>query len=208
MAQYLEPFALFCRFMALKLHFTNKYYNFVECRGVLKNHSYETFVKRTDSSIFSKLSKIIPVNEVIPYFISQFIGRTNICSINDIVINPRLSYDIWNDWLDRIEDIKGLYKKDMKLIAEKANGSWKTAMKCVDGDYPLVFKMVCSGQISPETYACINDVFSQAKNMYSMLENDTMFMSVNFKYMKYRYFINISTNDILDMTPRQLGDVL
>lgn len=208
MSTYLEPFAVYCKFNALKLHFTSMKYNYLKHHGAVKA-SYDTFIKRKDVSIFNTMAKTIPDNTIVPFFISQFIGRNFLTSVTDIVKNPAQSKKLWYDWLDRVNDVRVLYKKDIIALAKMSNGgTWKSLLSFNGDDYPQIFKLVCSNEISPETYSCLYDIFTHEKQECEDVSNDTMFLSLNLKYTKYRCFINVSRKDILGMTPDSLADVL
>ena len=109
------------------------------------------------------------------------------------------------EWKDRTLDLKKLYETDLKVIAEKSNYSWYDLISQNQYDYPLLFKLVSSSSISPETYSLLNDLFNQTSKKYNGLENDTLFLSLNLKYKKYRTFINLSLEDVLKMTPKDLS---
>ena len=204
MPAYMEPFSVFRNFLALKLHFTENY-NFLENHENLKSITYTKFENRSDSRIFIKLSTKLEKDDVIPFFVSQFSDR-NIFNITDIVNDMNKSYNIYINWIKRIQNLEGLYKHDLTIISKAASGNWKNVFCSKNGDYPLIFKMVCAKDISPETYSCMNDLFNHASHVYSNFLEDDMFNNLNFRYVKYRYFLNITTDDILAITPRRLED--
>lgn len=207
MSCYLEPFAVYRTFNALKLHFTSTKYDYVKHHGAI-NATYNSFSKRKDVTTFTTIAHTIPDDTIVPFFISQFVGRNFLTSVTDIVKNPAQTQKIWYEWVDRVSDIRALYTKDLITLAQKSDGSWKSLFFSKYGDYPLLFKLLCSSEISPETYSCLYDVFSQGVRESTCLVDDTMFMSLNLKYTKYRCFINISKKELIEMTPETLADVL
>ena len=198
-----DPYRLYLCFVALKNHFTTEAYDFLKYNGKI-NASRESFYKRKDYKLFGSLASKLSQSNTIPFLVSQFISFNNV-SISSILEQPLLAQRKYLEWKDRTLDLKKLYETDLKVIAEKSNYSCYDLISQNQYDYPLLFKLVSSSSISPETYSLLNDLFNQTSKKYNGLENDTLFLSLNLKYKKYRTFINLSLEDVLKMTPKDLS---
>lgn len=207
MAVYLEPYDMFRYFISLKNHFTTENYDFIKYNGKT-TVSYEAFEKRRDNKMFRLLSKHLPKQDAVPFLISQFINY-QVFNVSSILENPMKSQKIYLNWKERISDLLKTYDNDLTVIAKRANGSWKNAVvQLHETDYPLIFKLVMSNEISPETYSFLDDLFQQTKRNYNGLEYDNLFNFLNLKYRKYRAFLNKTTDEILSHTPKDLNSLL
>lgn len=198
----MDGYNLYKTYVSLKNHFTYEHYDFLKY-GTKINISEETFRKRKDSNLFYKLGKVLEGWKVVPFLVSQFIELSSF-TINYVFENPIKSQRIFDRWKDRTKDILGLYKKDLKTLAKESSQSWKNCLIQEDGDYPLIFKLVVSNRISPETYSMLDDLFHYTSKSYKGLDMDVMFSSMNLKYRKYRIFITPTLQDVLNVTPRDL----
>ena len=75
------------------------------------------------------------------------------------------------------QDILENYRKDIKTIAIESNASWKDCITQRDDDYPLLFKLVMSSKITPETYSMLDDLFQHTSKTYKGMDTDVMFQS-------------------------------
>ena len=94
--------------------------------GIYHEDTYNSFSKRKDVTTFTTIAHTIPDDTIVPFFISQFVGRNFLTSVTDIVKNPAQTQKIWYEWVDRVSDIRALYTKDLITLAQKSDGSWKS----------------------------------------------------------------------------------
>ena len=199
----MDAYYLFKIYMSLKLHFSTEDYNFLKYGD--KYRVKETkFKSRSDYTAFNIISNWIPQSICIEFLISQFIG-VNYFSIRNVIEDPYKSKIIYMDWKKRCTNILKIYENDLKTIAKYSNYSWISCIKQNDDDYPLIFKLVVSDKISPETYSLLNDLFNQTNKSYKNLDTDSLFTSINLKYKKYRLFLTPTIKDLLKVTPKDLS---
>ena len=198
----MDEYSLFKTYVALKTHFTVDEYDFLKYDGKVRITEV-SFKKRKDYMMFYKASEWIPQRIVVPFLVSHFITLNNF-TIHFVLDNPIKSQKIYSSWKQRTENIYDLYQSDLKTIAKESKYSWKDCIKQSNEDYPLLFKLVTSYKISPETSCLLDDLFHQSSKTYNGLEEDVLFQSMNLKYRKYRIFLNPSVTDILSVTPRDL----
>lgn len=198
----MDAYSLFKTYVALKTHFTVEEYDFLKYDGKVRTTEV-SFKKRKDFMMFYKASEWIPQKIVIPFLVSHFITLNNF-TIHFILENPVKSQKIFTSWKLRTEDILTSYQNDLKTIAQESNYSWKDCIRQEEDDYPLLFKLVSSYKITPETYSLLDDLFNQTSKTYKGLDTDTLFQSMNLKYRKYRVFLSPTLEDILKVTPKDL----
>ena len=201
-----DPYRLYLKFIALKMHFTNEKYNFLMYSGKTKS-SYEAFQRRSDYKMFIVLANRLDQSITVPFLVSQFVDRPSV-TVSSIIEQPLQAQKIYLNWKSRTEDIKQLYHSDIRTIAKEANGLWANAIIQKGNDYPLIFKMVSSKKISPETYSLLDSLFNYTTKEYSGIAGDNLFYSLNLKYKKYRMFINLSLDYLIKETPKHLSDYL
>jgi hypothetical protein len=201
----MDDFALYKTYVSLKNHFTTDSYDFVKYSGKV-NVKEETYHKRSDRQLFHKLSSWLPERIAIPFLVSHFVELSSF-SIHFVFENPIKSQKIFDRWKERTSDILGLYERDLRTIATESSHSWTNVINQKDDDYPLLFKLVMSNRISPETYSLLDDLFQHTSKVYKGLDMDVLFLSMNLKYRKYRSFIAPTIQDVLRVTPRDLTKI-
>lgn len=168
--------------------------------------SYESFQRRSDYKMFIALANRLDQSVTIPFLVSQFVDRQSV-TVSSIIEQPLQAQKTYLNWKTRTEDIKQLYHSDIRIIAKEAKGLWHNAIIQKGNDYPLIFKLVSSKKISPETYSLLDSLFDYTTKEYSGI-TDNLFYSLNLKYKKYRMFINLSLDYLIQETPKHLSDYL
>lgn len=201
----MNAYNLYKLYVSLKSHFCTDNYDFFMYNKKIKV-SENAFVKRKDYNMFIMLSSMLPDKIATEFLVSQFVepAEFNIRSLYD---NPAKAQKIYNCWKERVENLFETYKKDISTIAVKSNFSWKNCLMQKDGDYPLLFKLVMSKEISPESYSLMNDLFSHINKTYRDISSDTIFIHMNRKYKKYRSFLSPTVSDLVKVTPRMLTEI-
>ena len=196
-----DPFSVYKSYVLTKLHFTTKY-DIKQYRNKLKNITREQYDRRRDKLFFINLAKTLAPNETQSFFVSQFIESSNLY-IADIVINSSIANSIFIKWKARIANIKENYENDMKSLKQSRH-DWSSLFVNEDRNYPLVFRMVTSGIIAPETYSLMNDLFKQCDKEYDVA-NQSLFDAVQHKFKRYRCFLPMTVKEVLRLTPKRLN---
>ena len=93
----MNGFEVYKKYLAIKLHFTskNQSYDFHKHAG-RTTARLETFTKRRDRYFFHKLSRSYNDNDIVNYFLSNFVSNTNLW-IGDIIgQSGDENYKIWS----------------------------------------------------------------------------------------------------------------
>lgn len=198
----MDDYNLFKTYVALKSHFTTDDYDFIRYGGKCKI-TEKAYQKRKDVKSFRVVAGWLPQKLCVPFLVSHFVDLTSF-NMSFVMENPAKSQKIFNRWKERTKDVLEAYRTDLRTIAVESNYSWRDCITQRDEDYPLLFKMVMSGRITPETYSMLDSLFHFTNKDYKGMDTDVMFLSLNVKYRKYRRFLAPSLEDLLRETPRDL----
>lgn len=198
-----DPFTVYKDYCAIKLHFTSPTYNFIQYKGKIRA-SERSFRERRDKPFFNYLATVLNRSDNAPFFVSQFIE--NPCWIGDIIFEKEESMRRYTAWTNRIESLKDNYLIDLHNIAAQGH-TWKTILGYSLNTHPPLFKLVTQKKITPETYVLLDKLSSFISKTISVYKDDTLYSELNMKYLKYGYFIDISQEKILQITPKDLTSV-
>jgi hypothetical protein len=201
----MDDYNLFKTYVAMKSHFTTEAYDYIKYGGKV-SISETAYQKRKDIASFKIVAGWLPQKHCESLLVSHFI-EMNDFTISFLCENPTKSQKIYNRWKERTSNILEVYNKDIKTIAHASSGSWRDCIIQSEDDYPLLFKLVMSRKIAPETYSLLDDLFQHTSKAYKGMDTDLMFLGLNLKYRKYRSFLTPSIKDILSITPKDLTSV-
>jgi len=170
----------------MKSHFTNPKYDFIKYGGKSRA-TMTSFNKRKDKYWFEKTSRKYSDQEVIDFLLSNFINATNPQNlwIGEIINSGERTY---SEWMKRQQSLTYLFtEQSSELLLEK---NLEEVFDCSKG-HPVVLKKYLGGDISLETFAILEKVFSFQKNFDKNL-TDPVWETVSLKLKKYLPFININ----------------
>lgn len=201
----MDDYTLFKTYIAMKSHFTTDTYDYVKYEGKT-SISESAYQKRKDIATFKIVANWMTQKHCESILLSHFIELSNF-NISFLCENPAKAQRIYTSWKERTENLLDTYNRDLRVISKESSGSWRECIFQNDDDYPLLFKLVMSGRISPETYSLLDDLFHHTSKSYKGMDTDLMFQGLNLKYRKYRSFLSPSVQDILSITPRDLTNI-
>ena len=180
------PFETYQAYLGMKSHFTNPKYDFIKYGGKSRA-TMTSFNKRKDKYWFEKTSRKYSDQEVIDFLLSNFINATNPQNlwIGEIINSGERTY---SEWMKRQQSLTYLFtEQSSELLLEK---NLEEVFDCSKG-HPVVLKKYLGGDISLETFAILEKVFSFQKNFDKNL-TDPVWETVSLKLKKYLPFININ----------------
>ena len=196
-----DPFIVYQTYVLIKSHFTSAY-DYVKFRGKNNTITEQTFKKRKDRPLFHQLATILNESEDASFFISKFIENEQQW-VGDITFHKIESMKIYRAWKTRMELMIDNYKIDLMNIGNKGY-TWQDILSVRNETHPLLFKLVNQKKITPETYIIIDSFTNFIDKTIELMKNDNLYRSLNFKYQKYRSFIQADPKKILKITPKQL----
>ena len=180
------PFETYRTYLSMKSHFTNPKYDFVKYGGKSRA-TMTSFNKRKDKYWFEKTSRKYSDQEVIDFLLSNFVNATNPQNlwIGEIINSGERTY---SEWMKRQQSLTYLFKEQSnELLSEK---NLEEVFNCSKG-HPIILKKYLGGDVSLETLAIYEIIFSFSKNFNNKL-NDPVWETVNMKLKKYIHFLNIN----------------
>jgi hypothetical protein len=182
----MAPFDVYQTYLALKNHFTKSSYNFYKYNGKTRA-SLKTFYKRKDRFFFERLSRQKNNEEVLNFFVSNFVSCSNPQSfwIGDIINNGE---SIYQNWLSKTKNLENNFESDLKpLILEYG---LKDSFKIVNQKHPVILKKFLVNEVSLESLVILNKLYKFV-NYYDDKLTDPIWEFVSLRIKKYSDFIII-----------------
>ena len=180
------PFETYQAYLGMKSHFTNPKYDFFRYAGKSRA-TIASFNKRKDKYWFEKTSRKYSDQEVIDFLLSNFVNATNPQNlwIGEIINSGERTY---SEWMKRQQSLTYLFtEQSSELLSEK---NLEEVFNCSKG-HPIVLKKYLGGDISLETFAILEKIFS-FKNRFDKKLTDPVWETVSVKLKKYLPFLNIN----------------
>ena len=181
----MSPFETYQHYLSLKNHFTNPKYEFFKY-GAKTRASITSFNKRKDKYWFEKTSRKYSDKEVVNFLVSNFAYSDNPQNlwIGEIINSGERTYA---EWMKRQQSLSYLFKEQSnELLSEN---ELEDLFNCSKG-HPVLLRKFLGGEVSVETLAIYEKIFSFSKNFNKQL-NDPVWETVNLKIKKYVPFLNI-----------------
>lgn len=199
---YFTAFETYKRYICIRNHFDcNNSYDFIKYNGKAKNLKEESFRKRKDSHFFFKLSRKIPAKKMLYFLIANFSVR-NFPWIGELIDSE--SYDIYVNWLNRIENLEAHFEYQFDRLLEKAKKENDSELFTTRKNLiPNVFSHYENEIISLETLCildeCLNIVGKTKKTDEKNVIQFTNFPAIECKIESYKKFINIERNKYIQI---------
>jgi len=181
----MNPFECYKMYLSLKNHFTKDKYDFHKYCGKSRA-SVQSFYKRKDRYFFEKLSRQKTKEEIIDFFVSNFVSVSDPSTlwIGQLMREGEKNYTDWKkrnqsltyNFKSEMEDI--LIDKELNVIFERTRG------------HPIILKKYLSGKISIETLSILDKIFGFVKDFDRDIR-DPVWEVVSKKIKKYSPFLNI-----------------
>ena len=180
------PFETYQTYLSMKSHFTNKRYDFFKYGGKSRA-TVTSFNKRKDKYWFEKTSRKYSDQEITDFLLANFVTTNTPQNlwIGEIINSGERTYA---DWMRRQQSLTYLFKEQSKkLLSEK---ELEEVFNCSKG-HPPILKKYLGGEISLETFAIFEKIFSFGKKFNRKLK-DPVWETVSLKVKKYIPFLNIN----------------
>lgn len=181
----MTPFDVYKTYLGLKNHFTKDKYDYHKYCGRTRA-SLQSFYKRKDRYWFEKMSRQKNDQEVVNFFVSNFVHSTDANSmwIGELI---REGESVYNSWKKRNESLTYVFKEETcDLFSEYG---LEEVFDCSSGHPPLLKKFLI-GKISMETLVIYNRIFLFGNNFDKKLD-DPVWQAVSKNIKKYDPFLNI-----------------
>ncbi len=183
----MTPFECYKTYIAIKNHFTKDTYDYHKYLGKTKV-TLQSFYNRKDRFWFEKLSRNKSDDEILNFFVSNFVSSQNSQSlwIGDIIKNGE---SIHKGWERKIQSLSYKFKEEVESIFSLNNFDEMFSIK--DNKHPKILKEYFKGTISIETLIILDKILNY-KNNFDKHLNDPVWELTSNLIKKYTPFLNIN----------------
>ena len=181
-----QPFDTYKAYLGLKNHFTKEKYDYVKYCGKSRA-SIESFYKRRDRFFFEKISRQKNDEEVIDFFVANFVSCDDPQSlwVGEIMRNGE---DNYTNWKRRTQSLSYVFKEE---IGNVFSGKDFDKMFEIKGTkHPDIVKEHLQGNISLETFLILEKILGFKKDFDKKL-GDPVWKFLSLRMEKYNSFLNI-----------------
>jgi hypothetical protein len=172
-------------YLAIKMHFTSKTYDFFKYEGRV-SATEASYQKRKDKWFFIKLAKCKDPYDVV---------------LANLITNPKKwignivddqGMQVYQDWLLRKESLTYMVKLDLNNLDEDFLSNFNVP----ENQHPNILKLYLSNKISLETLIILLDISEKYEYIDSHLADDVVWTEVRNLYFKYKPFIEYDRSKI------------
>ena len=176
-------------YLAIRNHF-NTSYDYFKYNGKIKV-SNDSFLKRRDKFFFAKLERNYRGNELVYFFVSNFLDNDSSWSGSLVGSESEKKY---LEWRKRIESLKYNFKVECEKLQNEIDyedKSFDEYFKVVDANHPDILRKYMGKHISLETFTIMDGILNFTKQWNSHLKDDIMYYTVRDKSNKYKPFLQV-----------------
>ena len=196
-----EGFAAYKTYLAVKQHFTSNY-DYFKYNGKVKAN-IESFLKRRDKFFFRKLQKKYSKEELVNFFVSNFIAKGDNWIGNLI---SKESEDNYETWQNNNESSTYRFSNDILLINDFRITNDLQANDLIlvkDNDHPILFRLYLRNKISVETVIILNEILGFTKYWDAKLD-DVLWDEKKKLIYNYRSFVKYDLNKCKQIVKEKL----
>ena len=175
-------------YLAIKNHFKTSY-DYFKYNGRVKVTN-ESFLKRRDKYFFAKLERRYKKNELVYFFVANFMKDEGMWS-GSLVGNE--SESVYKEWLKYAESLKYNFRLDCEFLQnelEARDNTFNHLFEIPDNSHPALLAYAMGGHISIETFSII-DILLSFTTLWNKHIDDPMYDGMFKKVLKYKPFLVI-----------------
>lgn len=174
----MSPYEAYKTYLALKMHFTQKNYDFIKYNGKVKTDP-SSFETRNDRFYFSKLAK---KKDLKNYLIANLINNPNKW------IGELLEEECEKKYFDYMSRRQALtYNFNNEITKLKENFNDNLLVK--NGQYPSLLKMYRQGELSIETMIVLDDILNFSPYWNKSIDDMIIWPREYLTMVKYKPFL-------------------
>mgnify|MGYP003335343130 FL=1 len=177
-------FGAYAIYNSIHLHFTSSSYNYHKYNGKT-NVSKDSFLKRKDKYHFYKLSRRFSLEELVNFYVSNFIDN-EIKWIGDI--SGEDGESCYLKWKKRKESLSYIFQNDIDFLLDQVNKP-DELLVVKSGNYPKLLEVTMQGRIEVETICILNDIMNFVPMWTKKITDDIIWPDWKMKIEKYTPFI-------------------
>lgn len=175
-----NPFEVYKTYVALKLHFQSKSYDFFKFQGKSRA-THNSFERRSDKAFFYRLAKR---KDYLHFLLANLVNDS--FWIGELVHNEEAE-KTYKKWKKTIESLTYIFKEDLKHIPGLLE-----AIRCDNGQHPQLLTLYLGNQISLETVVIITQCTKCLGHWNQYLQDDPIWDQYRFRIEKYTPFLGLN----------------
>lgn len=209
----LSGFEVYKDYLTIKKHF-NTDFDYFKYNGKSRVRR-ETFEKRKDRFFFDKLAKKLSKNDVVGFFVSNFVYNRKMW-IGEFEDE---SFDIFTDWKRKIESLSYTYSQDVANLRSSIE-TWNELkggdnlqlkfdqiFKPEQGQHPILLNFVFSKECSIETFVILNDILDFVPCWNKRIVEKVIWPDFAKVCVKYQPFVEYDKEKMMTILKKEL-DIL
>jgi len=117
-----EGFSAYQTYVAVRNHFKQESYDFFKYKGKTRV-GQDSFLKRNDRYFFAKLQRKLNSNELVGFFVANFIHDDSNWSGSLVTEN---SMTVYNQWMKKIQSLSYTFEQDCLTLKEAVDNNGKS----------------------------------------------------------------------------------
>ena len=184
----MTPFECYKTYIAMKQHFTKDKYDYFKYGGKSRA-SATSFNNRKDRYFFERMSRKKSDEQIVQYFISNFISTEDPSKvwIGEIIKNGETNFQ---DWQKRNQSLAYVFGDEIERVFK---GSSFDSYFDSSGQHPKILKEYLKGEVSIETLVILDRILGYVERFDKKIL-DPIWGAVSLKIKKYKPFLNIDVS--------------
>ncbi len=199
MIYQVTPFEVYQKYLSLKQHFNKKEYDYFKFKGRVRA-SESAFEKRNDKFHFIRLSKIYKDDELIKFFVSNFIKTNDLWVGNITSTEGRQNYITWKA---KIQGLPYVFESEINTLFDQSS-EFNLLFECRDGQHPIVLRRVFGEEVSLETFIILDSILNFTSNFNEKIEESVMWPNLYSMCNKYAPFLVVNKQKYVDILKKQV----
>ena len=181
-----EPIQVYRIYLGVKLHFSDKDFNYVKANGGVRVSS-DALSKRRDRYHFEKLSETYNQRELLGYFVSNFVYGSQ----NGAIIDQESGYKVYSSWRAKLERLTYLVGSEVDGVLDSNDpDSFNSLFRIDNGSHPSLLKKYLGGDISLETMLILDKVVDYLEDWRNHIREEYVWPETYKLMVRYSDFIN------------------
>ena len=186
----MDPFDVYCKYIALKNHFTQKNYDYFKYNGKV-SAKRDTFETRRDKYFFYKLSKRKDVEK---YLLANMVDGGKNFWIGEK--REHIPDTIYTKWRRRNESLSYTFKEDLGRLKEDFDSNFKVEKY----GHPHLLRLYLRDEVCIETMIILDMLVNYTNVWNKKLNEDLIWGELYHIMVKYRPFLSINLDKFKQIT--------
>jgi hypothetical protein len=181
-------------YLGVKLHFTSKTYDYIKYGGKV-NATLDSFTKRKDRYFFHKLSTKYGQDNILDFFVANFLADSKRWVGNLLENDGR---DVYLDYRKRKEAFTYHFRNDCVLVSDdfSARGlSFDNGFLAIDGQHPRLLRLLIQKKLAIQTAVVFDHFLSFVKNWNVEIKEKFVWPEIASKVTRVKPFINFNATE-------------